>query len=70
MNQNARNMCGVHPLALDCFSALDRPVKVQKVFPDAKAHPDPIMESSSMSGVEPPDITYQHHLQVRNLGVM
>ncbi|MEW5318589.1 MAG: hypothetical protein WDW38_009802 [Sanguina aurantia] len=39
------------------------PLKVQDKFPSARPHPDPIVETSSLSGVVPPNITYQHHLE-------
>ena len=31
----------------------------------AKAHPDAIVETGSLGSVEPPDPTYEHHIQVR-----
>jgi hypothetical protein len=37
-----------------------RPAKVQEGLP----HPDPIVETATLASVSPPDITYQHHLQV------
>ena len=38
-----------------------RPSKVQEGMP----HPDPIVETASLASVQPPDIKYKHHLQVR-----
>ena len=35
-----------------------------KKITDARAHPDAIVETGSLSSVEPPDPTYAHHLQV------
>ena len=31
---------------------------------EGKDHPDPIVETSSLAGVTPPEPTYQHHLHV------
>uniref|UniRef100_A0A7S3VHT8 Strawberry notch AAA domain-containing protein n=1 Tax=Dunaliella tertiolecta TaxID=3047 RepID=A0A7S3VHT8_DUNTE len=35
-----------------------RPAKVR----EGENHPDPIVESQSLAGVTPPDVTYKHHL--------
>lgn len=35
-----------------------RPAKVDEGVP----HPDPIVETSSLSGVQPPDVKYKHHI--------
>lgn len=43
-------------------------MKVTKLYPYAKPHPDPIVETASLAGVVPPDITYKHHLEVRPAG--
>lgn len=33
---------------------------------EGRAHPDVIVESALLACVSPPDITYEHHLQVRH----
>ena len=38
-----------------------RPAKL----PYGAPHPDPVVETASLAAVEPPDVTYQLHLQVR-----
>lgn len=39
---------------------LCRPAKLTEGLP----HPDRIMESALLAAVSPPDLTYEHHLQV------
>lgn len=37
---------------------------VPKKLTEGTAHPDPVVETSSLASVTPPDIVYKHHLQV------
>lgn len=38
------------------------PKKILKAYPLARPHPDPIVETASLAGVTPPDLSYNHHL--------
>lgn len=40
-----------------------RPAKVR----EGNQHPDPIVETAVLGGIQPPNIMYRHHLQVLSL---